>query len=82
MFLSGYAFAQHGILIFHISNRYLDIQKVLGSIAVDASLVALLEIDTPEAEAGKLPSRWVVVACTKDDLGALTGGSSWVFVDG
>ena len=72
----------HGILVFHISNRYLNIQKVLGTVAIDAGLVALVETDTTEIQAGKLPSRWVVMARTKDDLGALMGDSRWILLKG
>jgi hypothetical protein len=70
--------AEHGILAFHISNRYLDLQKVLGNVATDAHLVALAEYDTSDIQAGKLPSRWVVMARTKDDLGALSADSRWI----
>jgi spermidine synthase len=70
--------ADHGILAFHISNRYLDLQKVLGNIARDAGLVALVEYDTSDIQAGKLPSRWVVMARTKDDLGTLIGDPRWI----
>jgi hypothetical protein len=49
MLPSGHAFTKHCTLVFHISNRYINIQKVLSNIAVDASLVALTEIDTAEA---------------------------------
>ena len=70
---------EHGILVFHISNRYLDIQKVLGNIAIDATLIGLAEIDTAEAEAGKLPSRWVVMARSKEDpRSALASDSRWI----
>jgi hypothetical protein len=72
----------HGILVFHISNRYLDIQKVLGNVAIDAGLVALVETDTTEIQAGKLPSRWVIMARTKDDLGTLMGDSRWILLKG
>ena len=54
--------ADHGILLFHISNRYLDLQKVLGNAASDAGLMALVENDTAEIHAGKFPSLWVVMA--------------------
>jgi hypothetical protein len=67
----------HGILVFHISSRYLDLQKVLGNVASDAGLVAMVENDTTDIQAGKLPSRWVVMARNKDDLGKLIGDLRW-----
>jgi hypothetical protein len=70
--------ADHGILLFHISNRYLDLRKVLGNIASDAGLVALIETDTTEIQAGKLPSRWIAMARSKEDLGELAADPRWI----
>jgi hypothetical protein len=75
----------HGILVFHISSRYLDLQKVLGHVASDAGLVAMVENDTTDIQAGKLPFRWLVMARlrwlvmarNKDDLGNLVGDLRW-----
>ena len=67
----------HGILVFHISNRYLDLQKVLGNVANDAGLAALAQEDTSDIHAGKLPSRWIVMARAKKDLGALGSDARW-----
>jgi hypothetical protein len=72
----------HGILVFHISNRYLDLQKVLGNVANDANLAALVQNDTTEAQAGIFPSRWVVMARDKDDLGRLIGDPRWIPLKG
>ncbi len=72
--------ADHGILAFHISNRYLDLQKVLGNVANDAGLIALAEYDTTGIQAGKLPSRWVVMARSRDDLGTLIGDPRWMLL--
>jgi hypothetical protein len=72
----------HGVLLFHVSNRYLDLRKVLGNVASDASLVALVESDTTEIQAGKLPSRWIVMARTKEDLGALAVDPRWIPLKG
>ena len=70
--------ADHGVLLFHVSNRYLDLRKVLGNVASDASLVALVETDTTEIQAGKLPSRWIVMARSKEDLGELATDPRWI----
>jgi hypothetical protein len=51
--------------------------KVLGNVAIDAGLVAMVENDTTDIQAGKLPSRWVVMARNKDDLGKLIGDLRW-----
>jgi hypothetical protein len=71
----------HGVLALHISNRYLDLRPLLGDLARDAGLELLAEEDTklPEAEllTGKAPSTWVVIARTREDLGALAADARW-----
>ena len=72
---------QHGILAFHVSNRYLDLRPVLDALAKDASLVALTEDNltiSDEADRhGKLPSRWVVMARSVEDLGPIARDPRW-----
>lgn len=52
-----------GILAFHISNRYLDLTPVLANLAEDAGVpVRLLQVDPPQAAAGKFASRWVLLS--------------------
>ena len=57
-----------GILVFHISNRYLDLKPVLGNLARDAGLVALsnsdLKLSDEDRKKKKLASTWVVMART------------------
>ena len=70
-----------GVLAVHISNRYLDLEPVLGGLARDAGLVALIEDDHfvsyQELLDGKLSSTWVVFARRREDLGSLTGDARW-----
>lgn len=72
----------HGIVAIHISNRYLHLQKVVGNLARDAGLVALIQDDTTKPGAGRLPSTWVVMARSNNDLGALTADPRWVVLKG
>jgi hypothetical protein len=57
--------APDGILLFHISNRYLDLHHVLGSLAGDAGLASLARDDGTVTDADRLvlkkPSSWVVM---------------------
>lgn len=73
--------APRGLLAFHITNRYLDLQPVLGNLAHDAGLVGLIKYDihfpAAEADQGKFPSRWVVIARTQEDLNRLSLGPLW-----
>lgn len=71
----------HGVLAFHISNRYFDLRPVLSRLARDAHVVAYLQADpdvTPaEARAGKEASQWVVMARRPEDLGGLLHDTQW-----
>jgi spermidine synthase len=73
---------EHGLLVVHVSNRYLDLVPVLANLARDAGLVAVGwgDIDLhPEAiRSGKIPSRWVVLARRREDLGALASDARWI----
>jgi hypothetical protein len=67
--------AANGLLIFHISSRYVDLQPVLGDLAADAGLNcwAMNDLAPSEQEKndGKEPSRWVILAPAGADLGRL-----------
>jgi hypothetical protein len=71
----------NGILVFHISNTYLDLQPVLAALAADAGLVGLAETDERISDAdlnrGSLPSVWVVIGRSTNDLGKLVDDSRW-----
>jgi SAM-dependent methyltransferase len=71
----------HGVLAFHLSNRYMDLQPLVGDLANAAGLVALAqdqrEISAADEQAGKAPSTWVVVARAQEDLGSLASESRW-----
>lgn len=66
---------EDGIVSFNISNRYFDLRPVLGRLASEAHLVAMVRTDpaTSEgrAESGALASTWVVMAREVADLGDL-----------
>ena len=70
-----------GVLAVHITNRYLDLRPVLGDLARDAGLAALVreDDDVPEAEraAGKSSSVWVVAARRPGPLGRLVDDPRW-----
>ena len=71
----------HGVLAFHISNRYLDLEPLLGDLARDAGLELLAQEDTkvpePDLVAGKAPSTWALMARAREDFGALTTDARW-----
>ena len=65
-----------GLLAFHCSNRHLDLEPVLGALAIERTLAAAIRFDEdvpPELEdVGKNPSTWAVMARTPATVGALS----------
>jgi hypothetical protein len=70
-----------GLLLFHISNRYLDLHPVLGSLAEDAGLASLARDDHTVTDADrqvwKTASSWVVMARDPAALGRLRDDTDW-----
>ncbi|HEX8284929.1 MAG TPA: fused MFS/spermidine synthase [Pyrinomonadaceae bacterium] len=78
--------APGGVLAFHVSNRALDLERVVGGISADARLHARVFNDDydPDGEGndpGHDPSAWVAVARTPEDLGALAADPRWLPLD-
>jgi hypothetical protein len=57
--------AEGGVVAFHISNRYLNLQPVVQQIARDAGLKPWLIIDDPEATSPLYKSDWVLVTANE-----------------
>jgi SAM-dependent methyltransferase len=53
---------EDGILIFHISNRYLNLQPVLARLAEAEGLTIYVEDDGDESPPGKAKSTWAALA--------------------
>ena len=73
--------ASHGVLAFHVSNRFFDFEPLLGRVADDLGLACLAKFDTnvthEQQAAGKLASRCVVMARRAEDLRALATKPGW-----
>ena len=73
--------AAGGVLAFNLSNRYLDLDPVLGRQAAGAGLACRIAYDlavSPEEEqAGKQRSIWGVMAENEDDLRGIEHDSRW-----
>jgi hypothetical protein len=78
--------ALDGILLAHISNRYMDLAPVLGRLAQSLNLVAYIQNDfhiTPsESAEGKSASRWAILARREKDLAPLLANQRWQQLDG
>jgi hypothetical protein len=70
-----------GLVALNLTNGYLDLEKVVGAIASDLGLAALLEVDDDvDARAegeGKDPSVWAIVARSRADLEPLATDPRW-----
>lgn len=74
-----------GILLAHISNRYMDLAPVLRRLKQSLNLVAYIQNDfnmtsTDSAE-GKSASRWVVLARREKDLAPFLVSQRWQRLD-
>ena len=70
-----------GLIIFHISNQYLDLTPVVANLAQDLGLVCFLKNDLflseQERLLGKEPSQWAIMARHPEDLGDLIKDPGW-----
>jgi hypothetical protein len=73
--------SESGVMVFHISNRYLDLKPILGNLADHMNLVCLVQDDMDlsdaEKKAKKAPSTWAVMARRSPDLDRLAADHRW-----
>jgi SAM-dependent methyltransferase len=69
--------APGGVLLFHLSNRYLDLEPVLAALARDAGLKAWLRFAGGSARDFADPAKWAVVARHREDVGSLGSDRRW-----
>ncbi|MBM2803066.1 MAG: hypothetical protein HW419_959 [Deltaproteobacteria bacterium] len=78
--------AGDGILLIHISNRYMDLAPVLDRLAMELNLSALIQDDfdlNAELSAeGKIPSRWILLARDRRVIERYTKDPRWRALDG
>jgi hypothetical protein len=72
----------HGLLVLHISNRYLNLAPVLANLATDAGLTGFLRrdlatSDPTAASIGWTPSEWAVLARPGDPCEVLAEDARW-----
>jgi hypothetical protein len=69
-----------GLVAFHVTNRYLDLEPVVAGVARGLGLVGLTEThraSAAEERAGVRSSHWIVVARTRGALGPLARDHRW-----
>jgi SAM-dependent methyltransferase len=75
--------APDGVLIFHISNRHLRLERVLAALAQDSGLTCVVQsesVKNPMGEllaTGKISSKWVVMARQPSTLTKLRYDPRW-----
>jgi hypothetical protein len=73
--------APGGVMAFHISNRHLDLEPVLGELASAAGMSSLMQIDRDRTPTDipnyKLSSQWVLMARTAADLEPFIRDKRW-----
>jgi hypothetical protein len=78
--------ATDGMLLIHISNRYMDLAPVLDRLAKELGLVALLQddfnISAEQGGAGKTPSRWILLTREKRVIDPFVADPRWRPLDG
>jgi spermidine synthase len=77
----GNALTDGGLLAFHISNRHLDLEPVLSTLANAAQFAALVRSDQVRNDStadGKASSVWLVMSRSADSLQPLTRDPWWV----
>jgi SAM-dependent methyltransferase len=75
-----------GILLFHISNKFLNLKPVLGDLAGKTGLTCFVRDDNnwnpAEEREKKIGSTWAVMARQPSDLGRLPKDGRWVTLQG
>ena len=70
-----------GIVALHISNRYLDLEPVLGNLANALHLAGLAQYDDMRNDIPRIPGKraahWVLLANRKEDFGKLAQDRRW-----
>lgn len=72
--------SETGVLALHLSNRYLDLEPVVGRLIQAAGVAGLLRANTgrtPELESTGDPSIWAAIASDSSALGALQHDTRW-----
>lgn len=79
--------APEGRLLFHVSNKYLDLRPVIANLAANANLTSfavVFDMQTQRADGGSGldPSNWIAVARQTEDFGTLAIHPRWQKLEG
>jgi hypothetical protein len=72
---------ENGVLVHHISNRHLELEPVVGDLALDRGLVCYAQYDSETDDAEEIPykfgSHFTVLARNQADLGNVPNDPRW-----
>jgi len=74
------ALAPGGVLLVHISNRYLDLEPQVAALAARQKMVALKRYDLPDDRTRLVPSLWIALAAAPsriDQLARMQRDAPW-----
>jgi SAM-dependent methyltransferase len=71
----------NGLILFHVSNRYMDVESLVSAVLLDAGLEGRVRYDDDEEPTGKTSSDYVIAAQHSEDLGSLEDDSRWSKVE-
>ena len=72
--------APDGVLLFHVSNRYLNVEKLVSALVTDSGLVAYSRFDDAGdlRKAGKSSANHLVAARRLEDIQAVASRPGWI----
>ena len=73
--------APGGLLLLHVTNRYIHFAPVVAALAADAGLIVLMRLDSPtraQRAQGGYPSDWAVMVRKPEDLGGIARDPRWL----
>lgn len=69
----------HGVIAIQITNKFLDLEPIIGNVAADLHLSAMVQRDNyyDNSMWWKFPSAWIIVARDSSDFGPLKYDKRW-----
>jgi SAM-dependent methyltransferase len=70
-----------GLILFHVSNRYMNVEALASAVIFDSGLQGLARYDDDEEPRGKAASDYVVAARHSEDFGSLQDDMNWYAIE-
>ena len=70
-----------GLLMFHVSNRYMNVEGLISALVTHAGLEARVRYDEEQQIALKTRSHYIVAAKNENALGLLAHDENWFKVE-